>query len=493
MSGSVARARAALRSTDFARLLQARLLSQFADGVFQAFLIDRLVFLSPDAQGTAAGVAKALAVLVIPFSLVGPFAGVLIDRWSRRRILLWTPLVRAAFALSLIPLHGEGWLLFVPTLVVVSMNRFYLSTAGAVMPLVVPDEDLLVGNSLASAAGTVCTFAGLVIATQVTGATGPGVLLVTVAVLWPVAAWLATRIPHDLRSTSPIGVTADRLTQVPRDLWRGARRLLATPAALGGIASASYDQVLFGIVGVLSVVVFKQEFQEGVASYGRIIAVGGAGVIAGMLTVGWFESRLAKRRIVALAFAVGGAACLAVSPIVNAFTILALSFALGLSYPWRKIPIDTIVQETIPDRFRGRIFSLYDLAFSTARVLAALLAVVLIPRLSTGGMLALIGLGYLVWTPVLPAWAGRPQRIGVRFLAGGRADETPQAVVIGGEVEPVEVLRTRLEDRGTGPARRFRLRTADGVIDVAPDPGSDRWTIERAFAVDDRPRNGVAT
>ena len=134
MSGSVARARAALRSTDFARLLQARLLSQFADGVFQAFLIDRLVFLSPDAQGTAAGVAKAFAVLVIPFSIVGPFAGVLIDRWSRRRILLWTPLVRAAFVLALIPLHGGGWILYVPTLVVVSLNRFYLSTAGAVMP-----------------------------------------------------------------------------------------------------------------------------------------------------------------------------------------------------------------------------------------------------------------------------------------------------------------------------------------------------------------------
>lgn len=493
MSGSVARARAALRSTDFARLLQARLLSQFADGVFQAFLIDRLVFLSPDAQGTAAGVAKAFAVLVIPFSIVGPFAGVLIDRWSRRRILLWTPLVRAAFVLALIPLHGDGWILYVPTLVVVSLNRFYLSTAGAVMPAVVPDEDLLVGNSLASAAGTVSTFTGLVIATQVAGSTGPEALLVAVAVMWPVAAWLATRITHDLRSTSPAGVANDRLTQVPRDLWRGARRLLATPPAIGGITSASYDQVLFGLAGVLSVVVFKQRFQEGVASYGRIIAAGGVGVIAGMFTVGWFESRLTKSRIVAVAFAAGGVACLAVAPAVNSLTILVLSFALGISYPWRKIPIDTIVQETIPDRFRGRVFSLYDLAFSTARVLAAALAVVLVPRLSTGGMLALIGLGYLVWTPVLPAWAGRPQRVGVRFLAGGRADETPHAVVIGGEVEPVEVLGTRLEDRGTGPAHRFRLRTADGVIDVAPDPGSDRWTIEHAYSGGDREPNGVVT
>jgi Major Facilitator Superfamily len=360
------------------------------------------------------------------------------------------------------------------------------------MPLVVPEEDLLVGNSLASAAGTVCTFAGLVLATQVTGTTGPEVLLVAVAVMWPVAAVLATRITHDLRSTSPAGVSNDRLTQVPRDLWRGARRLFATPAAFGGITSASYDQVLFGIVAVLSVVVFKQRYQEGVASYGRIIAAGGAGVIAGMFTVGWFESRLSKSRIVAVAFAVGGLACLAVAPVVNALTILVLSFALGLSYPWRKIPIDTIVQETTPDRYRGRVFSLYDLAFSTSRVLAAGLAVLMVPRLTTGQMLALIGLGYLAWTPVLPAWAGRSQRIGIRFLAGGRADETPRAVVIGGEVEPVEVLGRRLEDRGAGPVHGFRLRTPDDVIDVVADPRSDRWTVERRHAGDRAP-NGAVT
>jgi len=489
----VARARAALRSPDFARLLRARLLSQFADGVFQAFLIDRLVFLSPDQQSTAAGVAKALAILVIPFSVIGPFAGVLIDRWSRRRILLLTPLVRAGCALALIPLHGDGWPLYALTLVVVSLNRFYLSTAGAVMPRVVPQEDLLVANSLASAAGTVFTFAGLVGASQVASGVGLGALLAAAAIMWPLASALAARISAELRSTPHPGGAAARLSEVPRDLWRGARRLMATPPALGGIVSASFDQLLFGIVSVLSVVVFKQRFQEGVASYGRIIAAGGAGVIAGMFTVGWFEGRLVKSRIVALAFAVGGIACLAVAPVVHPLTILALSFALGLSYPWRKIPIDTIVQETTPDRFRGRVFSLYDLAFSGARVIAAAIAVPLVPRLTTGQMVALLGLAYLLWTPVLPLWAGRPRRVTLRFQAGGRADETPREIVIGGEAEPVEVLRRRLEDRGAGPEHRFRLRTPDEVIDVAPDPASGRWTVEREYAPRERDPDGVTT
>jgi MFS family permease len=239
-------------------------------------------------------------------------------------------------------------------------------------------------------------------------------------------------------------------------------------------------------------VVFKQRFHEGVASYGRIIAAGGAGVVAGMFTVGWFENRMTKPRIVAVAFAVGGVACLLVAPAIDSVTILLLSFALGISYPWRKIPIDTMVQEAIPDRFRGRVFSLYDLLYSGARVVAAVLAVALVPRLSTGQLLGMVGVAYVLWTPVLPIWASRPQRVVIRFLSGGRADETPRAVVIGGEVEPVEVLGRRLEDRGSGPAPGFRLRTPDGVLDVRREAGRDRWTVERAYAVGDRQQGEVA-
>jgi len=159
MAGSGERAREALRSRDFRWLLGTRLLSQFADGLFQAFLIDTLVFLSPEKQGTAVGVAKAFAVLIIPFSLLGPLSGVLIDRWSRRRILTVTPLLRAAAVVILMFASGHAtWLLYALSLVVVSGNRFYLVTAGAVMPLLVADEDLLVGNSMAGSAGTVVTF-----------------------------------------------------------------------------------------------------------------------------------------------------------------------------------------------------------------------------------------------------------------------------------------------------------------------------------------------
>src|SRR5262245_36578226 len=203
MAGTLARARAATRSRDFRLLLAARLTSQFADGIFQGFLINQIVFLSPEEQSTAAGVAKAVALLIVPFSLVEPFTGVVIDRLSRRAILAVTPLLRAAATLLLIPAvaGNEGRttaLLYALALVVLALNRFYLATAGAVMPSLVPDEDLLVGNSLAGAAGTVVTFLGLLVGTQTADAVRNSGLLAASAVLWPVAGFLATRMRDPL-------------------------------------------------------------------------------------------------------------------------------------------------------------------------------------------------------------------------------------------------------------------------------------------------------
>ncbi len=490
MGRTLGRAREALRSRDFRFLLSGRLLSQLADGVFQAYLIDRVVFLSVE-SGTAVAVAKAFALLVIPFSLVGPATGVVIDRWSRRRILAVTPLVRAAAALGVLLAAGEkaNWSLYLLALVVVSLNRFYLATAGAVMPSLVPDEDLLVGNSLSAAAGTVLTFVGLVAGTQLADTLGTRGLLAITLVCWPLSTLFAAAIGDRLQASRPEGRLRDDLRRVTGELVRGARRLAATPAALGSITSVSFDQFLIGLITVLSVVVFKNEFRQGVASYGRIVGAGGVGVLVGSMTVGWFEGRLAKPQIMSLAFALAGAICLAGSVHVAGPSIILISFTLGLTYPWRKVPADTMVQEAIPDRYRGRVFALYDMMFSLPRVISAALAILLIPHLSSGVYVAIVGAAYLLWAPVPPRWVRRRRRVDLRFYSGARADEVPRAVVIGGEEEPVDVLGSWREELADGPAPtrrwRFRLRTADGSqLEVAREDGQDRWLVERELLAD---------
>ncbi len=342
---------------------------------------------------------------MVPFSFVGPFTGVFIDRWSRRGILAVTPLVRATAALALVA-FDHGFLLYALALVPVSLNRFYLATAAASVPALVEERDLLVSNSMAAVGGTVVTFAGFGVGTQVVESIGVAALLGAVAACWALAGLLGWQITAPLRGAGIRHTLADVRRDL-RDLMDGLRRLGRAPAAFGAIVSASLDQMLVGVVTTLSLVVFREEFSAGVASYGRIIAAGGAGILLGTLTVGMLEPRLPKTRIMAGAFAVAGVTCLAVAPAITGPTIFLVSFVLGLTFAYRKVPADTIVQEDITDAFRGRVFAVYDLLYATARPIGVMLAVPLIPNLSSGALLALVGAVYLVWTPVLPLWARR--------------------------------------------------------------------------------------
>ncbi len=480
MEGSFERAREALRSPDFRRLFLIRLASQFGDGLFQASLVASVVF-APEHQTTAAGFAKATAVVSLPYSLIGPFTGVFIDRWPRRRILVVAPLLRIAGAGLVLLDPGTAPLPFYAgALWVLSVNRFFLATAQAVVPRLVPTEDLLVANSLAAVGGTVALLAGVFAGGLVADPFGGAPVVAAAAVLWALASVIAAAIRSDLVPHVLPGTALRRdLARVVRELGEALGHLGRTPRALGPIASITLDQFGQGVVLVFSLFVFRDLFREGVGSFSWLIGAGAVGVLLGIATVGRLEDRFPKERIVAGAFLLGGLSILAASVRVTALTVLCASFVVGLTFAWKKVPVDTMVQEALPDAFRGRVFAVYDVAYNLARLLAAIAAIFLLPGLGVGASAALIGLGFLLWSPVLPAWVGRVPEIVVRFHEGARAEEWPRAVVWGGVEEEVEVERSWLEERDGERRRRFRLRLADGtVIDVSRAEPDGAWRLD---------------
>jgi hypothetical protein len=196
--------------------------------------------------------------------------------------------------------------------------------------------------------------------------------------------------------------------------------------------------------------------------------------------VGKLEERFSKPRIVAGAFLVGGGVLFAVSFLLRDWTILLASFATGLTFAWKKISVDTMVQEAVPDGYRGRVFSVYDVVYNLARVIAAALAIPMIPRLGVEGSLAIVGIVFLLWPPVIGRWYGREPEVEIRFVAGGRADETPRAIVWGGAEEPVEVVRTWREERDGDRRLAFRLALADGTeLDVSRPEPDGLWRLDR--------------
>ncbi|MFB3738823.1 MAG: MFS transporter [Candidatus Velamenicoccus archaeovorus] len=478
------RARGALRSPDFRRLFAIRLISQSADGLFQAALVASVVF-APDRQSTAAGFAVATLVVSLPFSVIGPFTGVFIDRWPRRAILTVAPWLRAALVwMVLFDPRGQAVPFYAGALWVLSVNRFYLATAQAVVPRLVPIEDLLMANSMATVGGTVALLVGVFVGGWLADLSGNVPVIVLAGLMWLVASAVAARITTDLVPHQlPEGPMRDELQRVAREFVDGLGRLVHTPRALGPITSITLDQMGQGIVLVLSLVVFRERFEAGVGSFSNLIGAGGAGVLLGIVTVGALEERFAKERIVSGAFLIGGAVLLLVSTYITGWSVLAASFAVGLTFAWKKIPIDTMVQEAIPDGYRGRVFAVYDVLYNGSRIVAAFIAVPMLPHLGPAWSVALIGAAFLLWAPVLPRWVARAPELVIRFYEGAKAEEWPRAVVWGGVEEAVQVRRSWLEERNGTRRACFRLAMEDGtVIEVSRREGATGWSLDREIS-----------
>src|SRR5580765_6823067 len=107
----------------FRWLFATRLVSQCADGVFQGSLASA-VFFNPDHQTDPKQAAAGFVVLLLPYSLVGPFAGVFLDRWSRQRVLVVANLVRSVFivatALVLVTSGARGFAFYLASLAALS-------------------------------------------------------------------------------------------------------------------------------------------------------------------------------------------------------------------------------------------------------------------------------------------------------------------------------------------------------------------------------------
>lgn len=124
-----------LRGRWFRRLLAVRLVSQLTDGVFQVALASYALF--GQDQPSAGAIAAALAVVLLPFSVLGPFAGVLLDRGSRRQVLVWANLVRVVIVLVVAGVAAAGLpdaAFYTVVLACLSVNRFLLAGLSAALP-----------------------------------------------------------------------------------------------------------------------------------------------------------------------------------------------------------------------------------------------------------------------------------------------------------------------------------------------------------------------
>ncbi|MFB9461273.1 MFS transporter [Streptomyces cinereospinus] len=384
--------RVLLRFRDFRRLLAVRLLSQGADGVYQVGLATYVVF-SPERQTSPAAIASAMAVLLLPYSLVGPFAGILLDRWRRRQVFLYGNLLRALLASAtavLMIAQVPDWLFYVSALCVTAVNRFVLAGLSAALPRVVDGDRLVMANSLSPTAGTLAATAGggLAFVVRLVLAGSDAAVVLVGAALYLCSALAALRIGRDL-----LGPDRDQvqprlraaLSGTARDLVAGLRHL-AHPArrqAAWALASMTLMRFCYGALTVMLLMLCRYALttstDDGLTLLGLAVGVSGAGFFAAAVLTPWAAGRLGPGRWIVLC---AGSAALLEPALGLPFAtgpLLVAAFVLGLTTQGAKISTDTIVQSSVDDGFRGRVFSLYDVLFNAAFVAAAGVAALMLP------------------------------------------------------------------------------------------------------------------
>ncbi|MEU3071378.1 MFS transporter [Streptomyces sp. NPDC006906] len=388
---SVARdLRTLLRLRNFRRLLTVRLLSQSADGVYQVALAAYVVF-SPEKQTSAAAIASAMAVLLLPYSLIGPFAGVLLDRWPRRQVFLYGNLLRAALASStalLMLASAPDWLFYASALCVTAVNRFVLAGLSAALPRVVDTDRLVVANSLSPTAGTLAATAGggLAFAVRLLADESDAAVVLLGAMLYLLSALASLRLPRTLlgpdTDESPMRLRA-ALAVTARGLVAGLRHLAHRSNAAKALAAMTVIRFCYGALTVMVLMLCRYAWSDtesdGLALLGLAVGVSGAGFFIAAVVTPWAVGRLGRYGwIVGCA----GAAAVLAPALGLSFApapMLIAAFVLGVVTQGSKIATDTVVQTSVDDSFRGRVFSLYDVLFNVAFVSAAGVAALMLP------------------------------------------------------------------------------------------------------------------
>lgn len=382
----------------FRRLLAVRIAVQSCDGLLQVGLASYVVF-STQRQADAVSIATVLAVTLLPFSVVGPFVSVVLDRWSRRQALVAADVGRVVLALVLAALvvagqtgGGAGELAFYAiVLVLMSLNRFVLAALAASLPHTIDPDEYVIANSVMPTIGPIGAIVGAGTGLAVRLLAGPylpgnltdGILFAAAGLGYAVSVALALRLPRH-----GLGPDVDDPSRAA-DIWRGlvdAVRHLAqrSPAGAGLLAIAAH-RIPYGVVTVATILVYRNYFHPptevdaALADLGVLLGATAAGFVLAAVVTPPATRRWGLRRWLVVSLVASAVLQVLPGAIYTRPTLVVAAFGTGLMAQSIKIVVDTLVQVHVDDEVKGRTFVFYDMIFNVCLVLGAVLCAALFP------------------------------------------------------------------------------------------------------------------
>lgn len=394
----------------------AQFAAQAGDGIVQAALAKLIVFGSQkgfdleDARSPDELLRIAL-YLFVPYTVISPFLGVVIDRWDRRRLLFLANGLRACVLIA-VALVGTGnvgdGVLFLAFLLTLASTRIVLATKSAALPATLGGDNLTEGNAVSQLGGAMFQLGGAAAAFVAAKFLEAEPIVIVGSVVYALGALIALGIKHpgEVRAR---GSLVQEVGRVVPTIAEGVREVARTPKAGAAITTYFWIRLLwsFSIVGIGFIardLLADNDLQILIITGGA----GASGAVLGFLMANRLRARARSGGQLALAAsAVAGMAVAVLGAFELKATLALLTFFLGFGFFLGKISLDTMVQEALGDDFRGRAFSLYDIAYNLAWVIAAAAMKLLWTGSAQGGLLAGMGIVFLVGLGGITLWFRR--------------------------------------------------------------------------------------
>lgn len=370
------------------KLTVVRFAGQFGDGLFQAALSGAILF-NPERESNPAAIAAGFAVLLVPYSVIGPFAGAMLDRWDRRTVILWANVLRmvliAVTAAVLYSGGGETPLLLL-ALTTVGLSRFVLAGVSASLPHVVRTAWLVPMNSLLATVGSVFAAAGAAAAVTIIGVVGAGDVGSGVAVAASASGSIVGAVAAARFTTRSLGPATlpdnhrliEAVVDIAAGLKSGAVAVWQSPTVTAAMTGIGVHRIAFGIDTLIMVLILRGDtassLPAGLAGFGIAVGAAAAGMLLAAVLTPFVLPRLGRVRTIVVALI--GAAIVQVTFIaaLTQTSLLIGAFLLGVAGQTIKLTGDASMQMEIDDDHRGRVFALQDTVFNIFFVAALAVA-----------------------------------------------------------------------------------------------------------------------
>ena len=386
------------------RILTVRWSGQLTDGLFQSALASFVLF-SPERAPDAVSAALAFAVVLLPYSLIGPYVGTFLDRFSRQRIIRNCNYIRAINLLIiayLVNIGSTGIILTIFVLLAFGVNRLILAGLSAGLPLLVKKEELIAANALAVTGGTIWVVigGGIGIAaknfiSQNYGADFADSMVILLAAFgFTVAALSCFRLGK--MEIGPLPHEQPYESHGFKEILEGLKILKSLPDTLRGITAVAMQRSGITALTLMALLLERNTFNDpldpdaGLAGFGMALTIAGIGIGLGAIISPYGVLKFGRHRWMRLLMFGCIPPLLIYAYQVNEITMIGSAFLVGLCGQGIKVTNDALVQSKIKDEYRGRVFAFYDITVNAGIVTGAIGAALLLPDSGVTSILPII-------------------------------------------------------------------------------------------------------